>query len=262
MKIWAIAKAGFKECLRYRLVYFVFIMAVLFILAGKGCKLGKIQGEGFLFDVETRQNMALSSAYYGIVLWSIMLCGIVSASVLSRELEEGTVALTLSRPLRRSSFIAGKLLSVLMISGFNLFLLGGIFFSLFYFEVGSLNFSIFSGFTLMLLNIIMYALMCMLLSLWLPRLVTPLVGILIYFTSCWSALPFYFEKLRFLWIPSETLTNMHSFMPRFGDIQFIGESLINSSLTFNEIAIPVCSCLLYCTALWFLLVLVFNKKQI
>ncbi len=42
--MWTIAKNGFRECLRYRVVYYIFAMALLFILMGKGCNPGAIKG--------------------------------------------------------------------------------------------------------------------------------------------------------------------------------------------------------------------------
>ena len=262
MKIWAIAKVGFKECLRYRVVYFIFIMALLFILMGKGCNPGRVKGDFFFFDKDTRQNMAMASAFHGIVFWSVMLCGLVSASVLSRELEEGTAVMTLSRPLSRASFVAGKLLSILLITVPNLFLLGGIFFVLFYTEAGRLNFRIFLSFSLMIFSLLMYALMSLLFSLFIPRMLTPLFSIIIYLTSIWTSLPFNFQKLSVVWEPSETVKILHIVLPRFGDLQFIGASLIGSAPPISDLAAPFGSVLVYCLAFWFLIVFAFNRKQI
>ena len=262
MKIWIIAKIGFRECLRYRLVYFIFIMALLFILMGKGCNPGTIKGNDLFFDKDTRQNMAMEIAFHGIVFWSIMLCGLVSASLLSRELDEGTAVMTLGRPLSRSSYILGKLLSIIMITVLNLFLLGSIFFLLFYFEFGYINFRIFASFALMISNLLMFALMGLLLSLFVPRIITPLICIFIYLGSIWSALPYNFEKLSIIWEPSETVRTLHDFLPRFGDVQFISASLITSVPALEELTLPLCSGVLYCLAFWFLLVFTFKRKQI
>ena len=88
MKTLAIAKVGFKECLGYRVVYFVFIMALLFILLGKSCTPGKITGNDMFFDASARHVLSVKVAFNGIVFWSMMLCGLIAANVLSRELEE------------------------------------------------------------------------------------------------------------------------------------------------------------------------------
>ncbi len=262
MKIFAIAKVGFKECLGYKLVYFIFLMALLFILLGRSCSPGEITGNDILFDAQARQNLAMKVAFNGIVLWSIMLCGLLAANILSKELEEGTAVITLSRPISRALFAAGKLLSVLMVSVLNLFLLGFIFFVLFYFEAGYVNYNIFAGFFLMILNMLMYALMLLLCSLYVPRFITPMIGIFIYLTSCWTALPFYFSRLKLLWIPSDTITNMHTYLPRFGDLQLISASYIDSAPPLNDLTGPLASVLFYCLAFWFLILSGFKKKQV
>lgn len=262
MKIWALTKLGFKECMRYKIVYFIFIMAVLFIFWGKSCNPGEIKGNDFFFNKHTRQNMAMAAAFHGIVIWSILLCGFISANVLSNEIEDGTAVMTLSRPLNRSSFIAGKLLSILIISVFNLFLLGGIFFVLFYIESNILNFRIFMSFSLMIFSLVMYGLMSMLLSLIVPRLVTPLLCIFIYITSVWLSLPFHFNKIKILWEPSETVKTLYDFLPRFGDLQFFGASLMTSMPQFNDLIISFCSIIIYCGAFWFIIVFLFNRRQI
>jgi hypothetical protein len=56
-------------------------MALLFILMGKGCNPGRVKGDFFFLDKDARQNMAMSVAFHGIVFWSIMLCGLVSANI-------------------------------------------------------------------------------------------------------------------------------------------------------------------------------------
>lgn len=262
MKIWAIAKISFMECIRYRVIYFIFIMAVLFILVGKGCNPGTVKGNDLFFDQQTRQKMAMGVAFHGIVFWTMMLCGLVSAGALSRELEDGTAVMSLSRPVHRSSFIAGKLLSILMLSTLNLFLLGGIFFVLFYIEVGMINLRIFGSFALMILNLLMYALMGLLFSLFIPRLVIPLVCFVIYITSIWSSLPRYFEKIKIVWEPSETVEVIHASLPRLGDLQFIGSAFISENPELSILIVPLCSTVLYCAVLWSLIVFVFNKKQI
>ncbi|MFC1591896.1 ABC transporter permease [Thermodesulfobacteriota bacterium] len=262
MKIWAIAKIGFKECLRYRVVYFIFVMALVFIYMGKGCNPGTVKGEGILFDQDSLQQMAMTVAFHGIVFWSMLLCGLISANVLSRDVEEGTAAMTLSRPLSRSAFIAGKLLSILMVSCLNMFLLGTIFFTLFQSESGQLNLWLFGGFGIVVFSLMLFALINLFFSLFLPRLVTPLVGFIIYFMSFWNSIPYHFTKIRMVWEPSETVDMLHLLLPPLGDLQFIGAACISSAMTLETLAAPFCSLMLYCIVLWALLLFVFSRRPI
>ena len=244
------------------MVYFIFAMAVLFIIMGKGCNPGNIRGNDFLFDKEAQQSMAMAVAFHSLVFWSIMLCGLVSSATLSREIEESTAFLTLSRPLSRSAFIAGKVLSSLILSAFNLFLLGGIFFLLFYSVAGYSNFRIFLSFSFMIVSLCMYTLMNILFSLFIPRIITPLVSSMIYLVTCWAALPFYFTKLRIVWAPSETVKNIHRFFPGFGDLQFMGASFIESVPAVQNLSGTLCNVFIYCAVFWFLIAGVFNRRQL
>ncbi len=261
-RTWAIAKVGYKECLRYRIIYFIFAMAVVFILMGKGCNPGTIKGKGLFFDDSTLFNMAMSVAFHGIAFWSLLLCNLLASFALLREFEEGTAILTLSRPLSKSSFISGKLLSILIISVLNLFLLGALFFVLFYFDAGWFNYRLFISFSCMVLGLLLFALLSMFLSLFLPRLMTPLVCVIIYFASVWAALPFHVEKLKIVWEPSETVHMLYRYLPPLGDLQFIGAALISETPAFSDISGTLLSVGVYCVALWFAIVFFFSRKQV
>ncbi len=89
MKIWALTKIGLKECLRQRVVYFIFLISLLFVFMAKGCDIGTIKGESMLIGKEARQGIALGISFHGIVFWSIMLCGLLASQALTRDMDEG-----------------------------------------------------------------------------------------------------------------------------------------------------------------------------
>lgn len=262
MKILIIAKAGLKECARYRILYFIFVMAVIFILMGKACNPGEIRGNDIFMNQQTRQNLAVSVAFHGIVLWSLMLSCLLSANMLSREIEAGTAILVLSRPVSRAALIAGKLLAALAVASLNMFLLCTIFMILFYMETGIIQFRIFIGCGLMLAGLLMYSMMGLLASLVLSRILAPLVCGIVYAISLWSALPFYYQKIRIIWIPSETVFALHRFLPRFGDLQFGGAALIHFNISWQGLLPAMISTGLYCTVIWCAMLVIFGRKEI
>ena len=136
MKIWAVTKTGLKECLRQRVVYFIFAISLVFIFMTKGCDMGTLRGENMLIGKEARQGIALGISFNGIVFWSIMLCGLLASQALTRDMDEGVIAVILARPISRESFIAGRLLPVLIISALNLTVLGLLFCLFFYQTTG------------------------------------------------------------------------------------------------------------------------------
>jgi len=262
--MWALIKIGLKESLRQRVLYFIFAISIAFIFMGKSCNPGRVHGEGLLFDKTSMQHIELTIAYHGLVFWSIMLCGLVSASVLAREMEQGTALLTLCRPIRRAAFIAGKVFSSIIISSLNLFLLGIIFFILYYNEVGLINIRIFISFSIMVLGLAMFTLMNVLFSLVLPRIVTPLVSFFVYLVSIFSTLPVYYSKLRIIWSPSEVIKDIYNFFPKFGDIQFIGADIIKSFSLPSSIQILaiLCNICAYFILFGGCIIILFNKKEI
>ncbi|MCP4715008.1 MAG: ABC transporter permease subunit, partial [Deltaproteobacteria bacterium] len=193
---------------------------------------------------------------------SMMLSGLVSAQVLTRELEDGTALLTLSRPLSRWGFLAGKVLSVMMLTTLNLFVLGAIFFVMFYVDVGHLNWRIFASFSLVTVSMLVYCLMGLVLSLVVPRMLVPLLAIVVYAMSVWAALPFHFEKLRFVWDPSETVTQLYTWLPGFGDLQFLGAACIGALPEPVEIALAVVKLLGYGLLMWVVLVMLFRRQAV
>ena len=88
MKVWAIAKLGFKECLHYRIFYFILIMAVFFIFLGKSCTPQVSTNNNQILDIKTQQALAMKVGFHGIMFWSVMLCGLLSSNLLSKEEEE------------------------------------------------------------------------------------------------------------------------------------------------------------------------------
>lgn len=260
MKLSAIINISIKECLRHRIVYFIFAGAMLFLLIGKGCDPGTVRGKGVFFDEMALRSAAMAVAFHGIAFWSLVLCSLLSSQVLTREQDEGTAALTLSRPLARSVFLAGKGIGVVLISALNLFLLGTIFVALYYLESGWLNYRIFAGLLLMVLPLGLCALLSMLLSLFLPRLVTPLCLMLLYLGSLGTALPYYFEKLKLIWVPSETIVRLHRLLPPFGDLQFLGAAWIGACPGMEALTGPLVRLLVYGGCAWAIIVAVFSRR--
>ena len=264
MKIWALTKIGLKECLRQRVVYFIFAISLLFVFMAKGCDIGTIKGENMLIGKEARQGIALGISFHGIVFWSIMLCGLLASQALTRDMDEGLAAVTLARPLSRDAFIAGKLLPVLIISALNLTILGSLFCWFFYRATGGIALYIPLSFLFMTISLALYGLMIGCLSLFIPRLLAPLAGIVLYMISCWASLPYFFENLKILWTPSETVQRLHLLLPKFGDLQGIGATILSGEQTFKtgNPLIVLANIAAYACLFWFITAWVFKRREI
>ncbi len=264
MKIWAVTKTGLKECLRQRVVYFVFAISLLFVFMAKGCDIGTVRGDNMLLGKNARQGIALGISFNGIAFWSIMLCGLLASQALTRDMDEGVIAVILARPISREEFIAGRLLPVLIISALSLSLLGLLFCYFFYQTTGSISLHQPLSFLFMTLSLALYCLMICCFSLFIPRLLAPLVGIAIYLMSCWSSLPYYFESLKILWTPSPTVERLHLLLPKFGDLQCIGVSISNGKPPFeliNPLAVGV-NIAAYALVFWLVMAWIFKRREL
>ena len=264
MKIWALTKIGLKECLRQRVVYFIFAISLLFVFMAKGCDIGTIKGENMLIGKEARQGIAMGITFHGIVFWSIMLCGLLASQALTRDMDEGLASVTLARPLSRDAFIAGKLLPVLIISALNLMILGLLFCWYVYSATGEITMRIPLGFLFMTISLALYGLMICCLSLFIPRLLAPLAGIVLYMVSCWSSLPYFFENLKILWTPSATVQRLHLLLPKFGDLQYIGAAILSGQQPFEagnpyEVLGNIAA---YACVFWYLTSWIFKRREL
>jgi ABC-type transport system involved in multi-copper enzyme maturation permease subunit len=264
MKIWALTKIGLKECLRQRVIYFIFLLSLLFVLMAKGCDIGTIKGENLLIDKEQSQGITFGISFYGIVFWSIMLCGLLASQALTRDMDEGFASATLARPLGRDAYIAGKLLPVIIISTLNLTVLGGLFCWFFYRATGGITMRIPLSFLFMTPSLALYGLMVLCLALFIPRLLAPLAGIAVYMISCWSSLPYSIESLKLLWTPSATVQRLHLLLPKFGDLQCIGAAILSGQQPFvsvNPLAV-LGNLAAYVSVFWYVTVWVFKRRDL
>jgi ABC-type transport system involved in multi-copper enzyme maturation permease subunit len=262
MHLWPIAQVTVKESLRFRILYFIFGVALLFILIGKGCNPGTVKGTGILFDERALVAFAMHMAFHGIAFWSMILCGLLASQVLNREIESGTAALTLSRPVRRSTFVAGKLLAVSMVSVLNLFVLGTIFICLLYSEIGRVDLRIYAGLCIVIPGMVLFALLNMLLSLLLPRLPALMIGLLTYCTAFLCSVPTHIRRITLLWEPSSAITTLHTVLPALGDLQFIAAGSIAAMPDAGAMVAPALNCVLYLCLLWYATIVLFEKKQL
>jgi len=175
--------------------------------------------------------------------------------------KDGTVAMTLSRPVSRAQFLAGKILSVIMISTFNLILLSGVFLFLFYVEMKQFNPGILLSFLIMIIALILYSLMTIVLSFFIPRIATPLVSMFIYLFTLWISLPAYFDTIKYFWIPSNRIEIFYQYLPKFGDIQFFGASFIGVSVKNYDIMFVCINALFYIFFFWFLILYFYKKRS-
>jgi len=258
-RILAIFSVSFKKNIRDRTVYIVFAMSFLFILVGRGCtpEIKNIDGSsGLPFDP---QAIAMQIAFHVIVILTLALSSLLSMNAFTREFDHGTLLISLVRPISRSLYAAGKFLSVFVISVSNLFLLGIIFFIMFYIKTGVMNFSIFPSFAFIVLNLALVIIMGLFFSFFIPRTAVPLLNLFIYLMSIFTEIPYFFKSES---APSATTAFLNTVLPDFGELHFKCASLLSGNGSYADCLWPSFTIILYSAACWFLLVFIFKKRDI
>ena len=217
-KILAIARITVKGELRNKLVYILLAIAFLFFFMARGCTPAKINIEkGFINpDQITRAGMLFT--FNCILFWGLSLCGLLAMNTIPRELDEETIVLTITKPVKRSFFLLGKFLGVLFIVFSNLLVLTIGFMFFFYLRTGTADLRIFAGLAAAFPNFILVISLIFLFSLFLPRAISALLTLGVYATSLWLSILFFFEKVRAYWEPSLTTQALHYLLPQLGGV--------------------------------------------
>lgn len=104
--LWIVARNTFKEVIRDRILYGLFVFAILII--GMSLALGQLS-----FAEQTR--ITLDFGLMAIHLSAVGIAIFVGATLVVKELDKQTVLTVLVRPLSRSQFILGKFLGLILV---------------------------------------------------------------------------------------------------------------------------------------------------
>jgi ABC-type transport system involved in multi-copper enzyme maturation permease subunit len=261
-KIFTIAHITVKREFRNKMVYILLAIAFLFVFIARGCTAGKVSIEKALVSPEQIINMGIAIAFNVILFWGLSLCGLLAMNAISRELDEETVVLTITKPIKRSWFLLGKFLGVLFIVFVNLIALSIGFILLLYFRTGMFTLSIFSGLTVSLLNFIFIISLIFLFSLFLPRVISALLALAIYITSLGLSIPFSFEKIRAYWEPSSSTQLLHYLLPKMGGLHLYAISFTSSYFPSSQGFWSAIDLLGYIIGAWLFMIFIFRRKEI
>ena len=104
LRVWAIAKNGFQEIIRDRILYFISFFALLLILASR--LLPEIAAG-------TDEKILLDFGIGAIALLSVVIAIFVGTGLINKEIEKRTLLMLIPKPITRSELIVGKHLGLL-----------------------------------------------------------------------------------------------------------------------------------------------------
>lgn len=115
-RAFAIARATFRESVRSKILYTIFVFALLLVLAS-----------AFFGTVSIGSQIVVIKNFgiFSISVFSIAFACISGSTLLSKEVQRHTIFTVLSRPLRRWEFILGKYLGMLLTVTVLIAIMGG-----------------------------------------------------------------------------------------------------------------------------------------
>jgi hypothetical protein len=96
-------------------------------------------------------------------------------------------------------------------------------------------------------------------SFFIPRTAVPILNLFIYMMSLFTEIPYYFKSEA---APSATTAFLNTVLPKFGELHFKCASLLGGNVPYSDLLWPSFMLVLYSAACWFLLVFIFNKRDI
>ena len=108
IRVWAVAKNGFQEIIRDRILYFISFFSLLLILASR--LLPEIAAG-------TDEKILLDFGIGSIALLSVVIAIFVGTGLINKEIEKRTLLMLIPKPITRSELIVGKHLGLLAVLG-------------------------------------------------------------------------------------------------------------------------------------------------
>jgi Cu-processing system permease protein len=121
--IWTIAKNTYKEIIRDRLLYGIFLIGML--LTASSFFAGSV-------SLDQSDRVTANIAVAAIHLFSFFICVFVATNSMNKDFERRALYLLFPKPISRSSYVLGKYLGVVLLLITSLVILGG------FFAIGSL----------------------------------------------------------------------------------------------------------------------------
>lgn len=261
-KILAIARVTVKAELRNKLIYILLAIALLFLFVARGCAPAKINIEKGLINPEQITRAGMLFTFNCILFWGLSLCGLLAMNAIPRELDEETIVLTITKPVKRSWFLAGKFLGIFFIVFINLIALTIGFLLFFYLRSGTVDPRIFAVLAAVTPNFILVISLVFLLSLVLPRAISALLTLAIYAASLWLSILFFFEKVRAYWEPSLPTRALHYLLPQLGGVHLYALSIISDFFPSSMGLWSLLDITVYLIIIWIIMLLVFQRKAL
>jgi len=121
MKTWAIATNTFREAIRDRILYLILVFAIVMIGSSRALS---------LLTVGSEEKIVKDIGLASISLFGVATAIFVGVGLVFKEIERRTVYTLVSKPIRRSQFILGKYLGLVLVLAVNVAVMTACFYGL------------------------------------------------------------------------------------------------------------------------------------
>lgn len=252
-KIYAVAYYTAKEIIKSRILINVVLLGLALLL---------VTFVAFSFTYGDVARVALDFGLGMLSLSSVGIAIFIGVGLLSKEIENRTVYMIISRPVERYSFILGKMIGLSVVLVLNILLLSILTLSCYFFVGGEYSSIILWSILFTILESILVLLVVCLFSLLTTPTLSVIFSIVVYISghSVSSAKLTLFAKN----MPGlvEALNFYHFILPGFYKLNIKDFVLYKQSLEVSYIASTFSYAILYSIFLAILSILVFDKKNL
>jgi len=159
------------------------VVAVLFLIVA-GCLFGaQLYGGGRVYGAEEQFNVARAASYHMAVGWGLLFAIMLAMGAASRPLEDGRAQFLLTKPVRRSHVLLGQLVGVFLSALAAAAALAALASALSLIRAHVFPWTLWLGLAVASLALALVVALVAFFSLFLPRVVAAMLGIIFYLAS-------------------------------------------------------------------------------
>lgn len=183
MTVWLVAREDFKRSFSPRMLVVLGVVAVLFLIVA-GCLFGaQLYGGGRVYGAEEQFNVARAASYHMAVGWGLLFAIMLAMGAASRPLEDGRAQFLLTKPVRRSHVLLGQLVGVFLSALAAAAALAALASALSLIRAHVFPWTLWLGLAVASLALALVVALVAFFSLFLPRVVAAMLGIIFYLAS-------------------------------------------------------------------------------
>ncbi len=267
-KILRIAIFSLQDQVRHKSFYILLGVCILLVLLLRGCYKGNFSVNNQQIDNLTIAWHASKFAFHLIAGGMMLLTTLLSMNIFTRDNENGNMVLMLSKPIKRTQYLLGRIAGVWVLVSVFMFILHLTIVIITFMSTGDILPEFFLSSIICTINLLFLILLVSLFSLFLPDFIAAVSAIGIAGISFVSE-SFYLAK------HSKMLQSLASsridtdisiwriLWPKTAMLQYYASSFIGGS-DFDAMGPvhPIINVLFYILVSYFLLVVIFNRKEI